>query len=200
METLFNINGKEIQDVDTTILHTSKYNYNRDVIELMGKEAEVITTNSHYNLEDISLKILDELNLLELLGKEKLTKIDESTINIISSLIVNKKVIVFYNILTYINSDLKRNIIKKLKEQGKRIIIYTGEVEETLLLEYLVLVHENKVIMEGNTNAVLLEEKIIKKLGFNLPCIVELSNGLKYYNIVKKVYFDKESLVNDLWK
>ena len=54
--------------------------------------------------------------------------------------------------------------------------------------------------MEGNTKDILKEEKIIKKLGFNMPFIIELSNGLKYYNIVDKLYYDNESLVNDLWK
>ena len=56
------------------------------------------------------------------------------------------------------------------------------------------------MIIEGNTQAVLEEERIIKKLGFNLPFIVELSSGLKYYNIVDKIYYDLESLVNYLWK
>ena len=40
--------------------------------------------------------------------------------------------------------------------------------------------------MEGNTKDILKEEKIIKKLGFSMPFIIELSNGLKYYNIVER--------------
>ena len=87
-----------------------------------------------------------------------------------------------------------------LKSQNKQIINYTTEIEETLLLEYLIVVHENKVIMEGKTEEVLSIEKIIKKLGFNLPSIIELSNGLKYYEVVSNTYYDIEGLVEDLWK
>ena len=53
--------------------------------------------------------------------------------------------------------------------------------------------------MEGYKEDILKEEKILKKLGFNLPFIVELSNGLKYYGLVNKLYYDNESLVSDLW-
>lgn len=69
-----------------------------------------------------------------------------------------------------------------------------------MLLDYLMVVHNNEIIMEGNTKEVLNVEKIIKKLGFNMPLIMELSNGLKYYNVVNKTYYDIESLVDDLWK
>ena len=54
--------------------------------------------------------------------------------------------------------------------------------------------------MEGLKEQVLQEEKILKKLGFHLPFIVELSNGLKYYGLVDKIYFKNEELVNALWK
>lgn len=74
------------------------------------------------------------------------------------------------------------------------------EIEETLWLDYLIVIHEEKVIMEGKSKLVLQEEKILKKLGFNLPFIVELSNSLKYYQLVDKTYFDSLELVEDLWK
>ena len=54
--------------------------------------------------------------------------------------------------------------------------------------------------MEGNYKEILKEEKILKKLGFNLPFILELSLGLKYYNLTNDLYYDNESLVNYLWK
>lgn len=179
MSVLFEINGKTILDIDTTILHTSKYNYNSDIIELIHNDCEVITKDNNSNINDIPLRLLAELDLLELINKKDLTKIDEILISVLTSLISNKSIIVFYDVLTYIDSEIKALIIKMLKETGKRIINYTGEVEETLLLDYIVLVHKNEVVMEGNKEVVLLEEKIIKKLGFNLPCVVELSSGLK---------------------
>lgn len=200
MEIGLNINGKEIPNINTTILHTSKYNYNVDIIELIHKNAEVITKNSFVNANDIPLKTLEKYNCLDLINKKKLTKIDETKLNVIKSLNSSKDIIAFYDVLNYIDNVTKRNVINELKNQNKRIINYTTEIEETLLLDYLIVVHENKVIMEGSTREVLSIEKIIKKLGFNMPLIVELSNGLKYYGCLDKTYFDLESMVNDLWK
>ena len=96
--------------------------------------------------------------------------------------------------------SFEERLIRYLILNKKRIINYTTDIEETLLLDYLVVLHENKIIMEGKKELVLQEEKILKKLGFNLPFIVELSNGLKYYGVIDKVYFNNEELVNVLWK
>ena len=200
MNFLFRIKEKEISDIDTTILHTSSFNYNEDILELINHKCEVITNNSIVDINTIPLKLIEEFNCQDLLKKGKLTKIDELTINVLSSLKSDKNIIVFFHVLMFLESERKKQIIKRLKEQGKRIINYTSEIEETCYLDYIMVVHQNKIIMEGKTKYVLLEEKILKKLGFSLPFIVELSNGLKYYNLIEKIYFDSESLVNELWK
>ena len=200
MEILFKINNKDIPKINTTILHTSKSNYNVDMFEFINNNCEVIIKTSRTDINDIPLKILDSYNCLELAKKDELTNNDEIKINILKSLCSEKEVIVFYDILNYIDNELKDKLIKELIKQNKTIINYTTEIEETLYLDYLIIVHENKVIMEGQTKEVLNEEKIIKKLGFNMPLITELSSGLKYYGVVNKKYYDIESLVEDLWK
>ena len=200
MEILFKINNKDIPKINTTILHTSKSNYNVDMFEFINNNCEVIIKTSRTDINDIPLKILDSYNCLELAKKDELTNNDEIKINILKSLCSEKEVIVFYDILNYIDNKMKDKLIKELVSQNKIIINYTTEIEETLYLDYLIIVHENNVIMEGQTKEVLNEEKIIKKLGFNMPLIIELSSGLKYYGVVNKKYYDIESLVEDLWK
>lgn len=200
MEILFKINNKDIPKINTTILHTSRSNYNVDMLEFINNNCEVIVKTSRTDINDIPLKILDSYNCLDLTEKNELTNTDEIKINILKSLCSEKEVIIFYDILNYIDNKMKDKLIKELVSQNKIIINYTTEIEETLYLDYLIIVHENKVIMEGQTKEVLNEEKIIKKLGFNMPLITELSSGLKYYGVVNKKYYDIESLVEDLWK
>ncbi|MBE6154826.1 MAG: hypothetical protein E7163_04570 [Firmicutes bacterium] len=200
MNKLFNINNIDIYDINTTILINSKYKYREDAVNYINNNCEVFTRYSISNIFDIDNSVLEEYNLKELKNKKDLTKIDEIKLFLLNSLKTNKNVIVFFNILTYVDSEFKNKLINDLKNKNKTIINYTTEIKETLLLDYLIVIHNNEVIMEGNTKDVLKEEKIIKKLGFNMPFIIELSNGLKYYNIVDKLYYDNESLVNDLWK
>lgn len=103
------------------------------------------------------------------------------------------------NMFTYVSKEFQNKIIEFLRRQNKRIINYTSETEETLLLPFLIIIYNNEIVI-GETKIVLKEETLIKKLGFNLPFIVELSSGLKYYNVVSKLFFDNESLVEELWK
>ena len=155
MEILFKINNKDIPKINTTLLHTSKGNYNVDMLEFINNNCEVIVKTSRTDINDIPLKILDSYNCLELTDKKELTNTDEIKINILKSLCSDKEVIIFYDILNYVDNELEDKLIKELIKQDKTIINYTTEIEETLYLDYLIIVHENKVIMEGQTKEVL---------------------------------------------
>ena len=200
MKELFNVNTKTFYDINTTILYTSSFNYTNDAIYFINQGCIVITKDRGNISYDIRKEILELFHEEELMNKKELSKIDELKLKILSSLTSKEKVYVFMNVLIYLDNTFKEQLIAYLKANNKRIINYTTNIEETLLLDYLIVYHEAKVIMEGKKELVLLEEKILKKLGFNLPFVVELSNGLKYYGLVDKVYFNMEELVDVLWK
>ncbi len=192
------INNKTIPDINTTILYTSEYNYTLDTIEYINKNFSVIDKTNRYQITDINEDILKLFNCEYLKTKTNLTLIDTIKINILSNLEASN-IIIFLNVLTYLDLSFKKELITYLKDHHIRIINYTTDIEESLLLEYIIVIHDNKVIMEGKKEDILSEEKILKKLGFNLPFIVDLSLGLKYYNLVNEIYFDNESLVQKLW-
>ena len=200
MNELFNVNNKVIYDINTTILYTSSFNYTDDAIYYLNNNCIVITKDRGMDTFEIPNDIFELFHEEKLIHKKDLTKIDELKLKILASLNTNKTVFVFFDVLTYLDKAFKERLIRYLILNKKRIINYTTDIEETLLLDYLVVLHENKIIMEGKNELVLQEEKILKKLGFNLPFIVELSNGLKYYGVIDKVYFNNEELVNVLWK
>ena len=200
MNELFNVNNKIIYNINTTILYTSSFNYTDDAIYYLNNNCIVITKDRGMDTFEIPNDIFELFHEEKLIHKKDLTKIDELKLKILASLNTNKTVFVFFDVLTYLDKDFKERLIRYLILNKKRIINYTTNIEETLLLDYLVVLHENKIIMEGKKELVLQEEKILKKLGFNLPFIVELSNGLKYYGVIDKVYFNNEELVNVLWK
>lgn len=187
------------KDINTSILFTSEYNYNKTAIELINEDYIVIDKNGPINLNEISDEIFQEFNCEYLKERHELTKEDKIKISILTNLTNQPSTYVFLNILTYLDNLFKEKLLNYLKIHNHKIINYTSEIEETLLLEYLIVIHNNEIIMEGSTKKILEEEEILKKLGFNLPFIVELSNGLKYYKLVDKLYFNNESLVNDLW-
>lgn len=200
MNKLFEINDTTIYDIDTTILTTSSFNYTNDAIYYINNNCVVITKNRTATNYDIPEDLYALFHEEELKNKKDLTDFDELKLKILSCLNSNNEVFVFMNVLTYLDNDFKERLIRYLKLGNRRIINYTTDIEETLLLDYIVVIHEDKVIMEGKKELILQEEKILKKLGFNLPFVVELSKGLKYYGLVNKTYFNNKELVNDLWK
>lgn len=109
------------------------------------------------------------------------------------------KTIVFNEVWQSLNKNRVKKILDLLNLRHINFINITSNIEEALLSDYIYVYDEEKIVMEGAKEAVLKEEKILKRLGFGLPFVVDLSLQLMYYGVLDKVYYDTESLVNKLW-
>ena len=110
----------------------------------------------------------------------------------------NKQVI-FNETLYGLKLDEKMEIFKLLKKQNISYVNVTSNVEDALYSDYIFFYDGNKLVLEGNRNEVLKEEKTLKRLGYGLPFVVDLSIQLNYYDIFNKVYYDLDELVRALW-
>lgn len=110
----------------------------------------------------------------------------------------NKRLI-FKNSLYGLKREEKKEIINLLTKQNINFVNVTCDVEESLLSDYVIVYDYEKKVLEGNMESVLRNEKVLKKLGFGVPFVVDLSIQLNYYDVLKKVYFDLDELVGVLW-
>lgn len=110
----------------------------------------------------------------------------------------NKQVI-FNETLYGLKLDEKMEIFKLLKKQNISYVNVTSNVEDAIYSDYIFVYDGNKLVLEGNRNEVLKEEKTLKRLGYGLPFVVDLSIQLNYYDIFNKVYYDLDELVRALW-
>lgn len=110
----------------------------------------------------------------------------------------NKQVI-FNETLYGLKLDEKMEIFKLLKKQNISYINVTSNVEDAIYSDYIFVYDGNKLVLEGSRNEVLKEEKTLKRLGYGLPFVVDLSIQLNYYDIFNKVYYDLDELVRALW-
>ena len=110
----------------------------------------------------------------------------------------NKRLI-FKNSLYGLKKEEKKEIINLLTKQNINFVNVTSDVEESLLSDYIIVYDYEKKVLEGNMESVLRNEKVLKKLGFGVPFVVDLSIQLNYYDVLKKVYFDLDELVGVLW-
>ncbi len=114
--------------------------------------------------------------------------------------LLSKDKIIFYNALNGLSLQKIKDILARLKEKNIKYINLTNDMEEVLATNYLIIYDKNKILIEGKTLEVLKEEKVLKRIGLELPFIVELSHLLKDYGLIDELYLDKESLVDELWK
>lgn len=193
-----------------------------EIVTILGSPSSGKTTIVNYikslNKKNITIYDKDKKYLYEQIIKkiysnkkeaeEKISKIykyfklintkNEEYINIIGSLLTNK-VIVFDNSLLDLNKAEKNLLYNYAKKNNYTIINVTNDINDTLFGDKIIVLDKGKIIMEGKTLSVLNEERILRRLGFHIPFIIDLSKQLLYYNMVNKLYTSYEDLAGDLW-
>lgn len=93
------------------------------------------------------------------------------------------------------------DLLKKInKDFGTTILNITHDIEESLYGSDIVLIDNGQVILHDDKVLVYKQEKLLKKLGFELPFMVDLSNRLSYYDLIDGFIFDMDEMIDLLWK
>lgn len=109
------------------------------------------------------------------------------------------KRIIFNESLSSLSNKEKKEIFDLLDKQNINYVNVTSNIEDVLFGDYIIVYDEDMKVLEGNKEVVLKNEKLLKKLGFGVPFVVDLSIQLMYYDILDKVYFDVDNLLEALW-
>lgn len=176
---------------------------------------ETVKDELAYGLESLATK-KDEMNtrIEEIGGSFRLSPLMEESpkrldlsakvkLSIARSLITKPKVLILDNILSCLDEKDLKLVTKNLENyvnEGGIILNFTTEIEETLLGSKIIVTNEEKIILQGFTLSVLNEEKIMKRLGYNLPFIILLNRYLKDYELIDYYVFTYRKLVDELWK
>ena len=118
---------------------------------------------------------------------------------IIASIIKGVHYIVLDDILCYLNKDMIDKIYSYTKSKKISIINITSNIDEILYSSYSLFLYQNKIVMEGLPLSCLKEEKILKRLGFNLPFMVNLTTQLMYYGVIDRIILDEKEMVDEIW-
>lgn len=109
------------------------------------------------------------------------------------------KIVVFNESLSVLSNKEKKEIFDLLDKQNINYVNVTSNIEDSLFGDYVIVYDEDMKVLEGNRDVVLKNEKILKKLGFGVPFVVDLSIQLMYYDILDRVYYDVDNLLEALW-
>ena len=104
------------------------------------------------------------------------------------------------DLLIYLNTRTKILLLNYLNSKNIMLINVTSNMEDVLYTDYILCLYKGISAIDGKTLDVLKEEKVLKRLGFSLPFMVDISIQLKLYDLIKKIYLNKEEMVKNLWK
>ena len=121
-------------------------------------------------------------------------------IKIICETINYTSYIAFDDLLIYLDFRTKILILNYLTEKNITLINVTSDMEDVLFTDYILCLYDGISAIDGKTLDVLNNEQLLRRLGFNLPFVADLSSQLKSYGMVDKIYINDELLVNKLWK
>lgn len=215
--TLLKLLNKDI-DIENTIFinnkDISKYTYKEyykltkliSVDNLLFNKSNILDEikfyllrNNNYTKDNLDYYLKQfKLNSKKLISN--LTIKEKIYLKIIEALIDESNIILIDNIDRYLDVNTINRLINKLIKNNKTIIMTISNLELSIKSDYLYVIGNNKnIVLEGIPKTVLEKDNILNKNGIELPFIIDLSVKLKDYNLVDKIYYDEESLINDLW-
>jgi len=176
--------------------------FNSKVVET---ELKYYLKKLNYTEQEIDNRLETIIKYFELDGliSQKIEKLNiekKYLVKILRFLIVNPDFFAIDEIFSILNENDKKKIISYIKENEITFLNVINNLEDTKYGTRIIIMEKFVNIFEGDTLSVLKTDNIIKRLGFALPPVIDLSIELNHYGVLKKVYTKKEELVNELWK
>ena len=216
--TLIRILNREIITSNTIIVDNKEIN--KYQIEDYSKLVQCIIpleiTYEQSFLEDELLYYNDDLEKIEMIIKglkikrsirkkiSDLTLKEKVLSQIAIALAKNAKIILLDNLRLYLSRKETKEVFEFLKEVQKKreltIVVTTIHLEESLLADYLYIIGNKKVALEGIPSEILQNDNKINKLGLSIPFMIDLSVKLKDYGLIKDIEIGKNRMLDNLWK
>lgn len=146
----------------------------------------------------LNLKSILKENPFDLSGGEK------QKVALACALMLEPRILILDEALMMIDINERKEILEILKDYNKRkrvtIVSFTHDLEESLYSNRLIVLNKGKIVVDGAIPYVFTEESIMRKIGLEVPFMIELSKKLSLYGVLEDLELDFESLVNKIWK
>jgi ABC-type cobalamin/Fe3+-siderophores transport system ATPase subunit len=163
--------------------------------------------NEHYNekkelynfiVKGLGLKKFLTLNVEELKTKEIILS------QIAIALISKPEILLLDDISKYFDKKELNKIFTFLKEYNDKyeltLIHTTINLNLALYTDYLYIIGDKKILLEGLPIQVLEKDNIINKIGLSLPFMIDLSVKLRDYDLIDSIELEKDRMIDKLWK
>lgn len=167
-------------------------------VENMGLSKKEIRNRINEVVNALDIKDILECYPQSLSGGQK------QLVAIASALVIKPKVLLLDEAMTMIDEKYKNKVIKLLKKLNKEenltILSVTHDIEDTLYGNEIVVMDKGSIVIQNTTKEVLKEDKMLIRLGLDIPFMVKLSIKLKYYGLLKDIELLPTKMVDEIWK
>jgi len=208
--TLMRILNREVITDNTILLNNININdYTiKDYTNLIQAviPLEIVFNEKTLEKELNNLDLVKGLRIKSILNKDINTlTIKEKVLAQLAIAIDNKpEVLLLDNIFIYFNDKEKEEIFTFLRKYQKKynltVLLTTIDLKDSLYTDYLYIIGNKKIILEGTPLEVLEKDNILNKVGLNIPFMADLSVKLKDYDLLDSIILDKDRMVDILWK
>ena len=208
--TLMRILNREVITDNTILLNNININdYTiKDYTNLIQAviPLEIVFNEKTLEKELNNLDLVKGLRIKSILNKNiKDLTVKEKVLAQLAIAIDNKpEVLLLDNIFIYFNDKEKEEIFTFLRKYQKKynltVLLTTIDLKDSLYTDYLYIIGNKKIILEGKPLEVLEKDNILNKVGLNIPFMADLSVKLKDYDLIDSIILDKDRMVDILWK
>lgn len=148
--------------------------------------------------------IVSFFNLESILDKDpyKLSLGEKQLVVLCSVMVLDLDILILDNALCRMNKSMKEKVLKyftKLKKKKVTIINFTSDVSEIIGSDYTILV-DKKLVFNKKTKEVIKDNKLFEDNNLRLPFLLDITNKLKYYDLIDEEVSGIDELVDKLWK
>lgn len=160
---------------------------------------------SDKSIDDAIEKITNIIDLKLILGKDisRLTYFEKVKTLLAASIIHMPKILFIDDIFKLLTDKEKKEIRKFLTKINKTynmtIVITSSDLEDVLDCTNILVLKEGNIIIKGGLDKVVEQDNELAKLGISVPIMIDLSMKLRFYDLVDKIYYDEDKVVDALW-
>ena len=190
----------------STILEDS---YNYFLCDTVIEELEYPLINLKYKKDEIEEVIDRVINITKINGLlskmiSELNNLEKVKLLLATSIVHEPSLIFIDDIFRFLNQKEKRiihNIIKSINyEMGITFIYTTSDINDIINLDRVIVLNKGKIILDDTYYNIIYKDNELTKMGFEIPIMIDLSRKLEFYNLVDKIYYNRDEVINRLWK
>lgn len=200
---LENYHLKDIEEKIKVIIPNEDFFY----YDTVKSEIEHTINNLHSKDKEVTTaKIIKQYGLTKYIKSDpnKLDYFYRLKLQLTLALLFNPTLLLLDDIFNSLQEKEKVDIINLIKNHQENhkisIIMTTSKLEDSLYGDYLYIIKDSSIVLEGEPLEVLKKDNELNKIGLELPFSVDLSVKLHDYDLLNKIETDIDRMIDSLWK